>query len=478
MKALHIIAKDPTIIETTDTNLSKFEAAQAQLSAYLNQIKTTKDHVDFKNHEVVVTRLIYTLGQAALSEVLGHYDASCDVISVGEQTYRRKHKAPKEYQTALGAVTVERHVYVNRKKEGNGQCICPLELQAGIIEGYWTPVAAKNAMWALAHLTPQEVEDMLLQLGNMDPSRSSLDRLPKALNHCWEPQTIACHEKLIASENIPSNAVSFATSLDGVMIGMKPEKSETEAKKPMKTQWREASCGTLSFFDAEGERISTVQYGRMPEHKKTTLKTLLRMNTEAILNKRSDLKLIHLADGAQDNWTFFDEEMPLGFQLTDFYHASQYLKNAFDAAYPKDIDKAKTKFEEYKTILRDELEGIKKTLRALRHLRNHHKGNKVIEASVTYFTNNQHRMLYAEAKKKNYPIGSGIVEAACKTLVGQRLKRAGMSWGENGGQGILTFRSLIKSARFDKAWEFIEKQYKHKVVEYKNVIYLAAQNAC
>jgi hypothetical protein len=296
------------------------------------------------------------------------------------------------------------------------------------------------------------------------------------LNQRWEPQTIAYHEELIVNECIPSNAVSFSTSLDGVMIGMKPEKSVSGDKQPMKTEWREASCGTISFFDAEGERISTVQYGQMPEHKKVTLKALLRMNTEAILQQRRDLKLVHLADGAQDNWTFFDEEMPLGFQLTDFYHASEYLKDAFAAAYSKDANKAKAKFEEYKVILRDESDGIKKTLRALRHLRSQYKGNKVIEASVTYFTNNQHRMLYAKAKSKNYPIGSGIVEAACKTLVGQRLKRSGMSWHYNGGQGVLTFRSLIKSARFDKAWEFIEKQYKQRVIEHKNVIYLAAQN--
>lgn len=477
MEALHIVEKNPIkSIEEVVISASKVEVAYAQLNTYLERVKTKKDEVEFKDHEAVVARLIYTLGQAALSDVLSHYDVSCDVISVGEQSYRRKHKAQEEYQTAFGAVMVERHLYVNRKKDGDGQSICPLELQTGIIEGYWTPMAAKNATWALAHLTPQEVEDMLLQFGKMNPSRSSLDRLPKALNQRWEPQTVAYHEELIASERIPSNAVSFSTSLDGVMIGMKPEKSATADKKSMKTEWREASCGTISFFDAEGERISTVQYGRMPEHKKITLKILLRQNTEAILQRCPDLKLIHLADGAQDNWTFFDEDMPLGFQLTDFYHASQHLKEALDAAYPKNNDKSRLKFEQYKIVLREEAGGVNKVLRALRHLRNQHRGNAIIAANVTYFTNNQHRMRYAEAKNNNYPIGSGIVEASCKTLVGQRLKRAGMSWQHNGGQGVLTFRSLIKSSRFDKAWKFIEKQYKQKVIEHKNVIYLVVQN--
>ena len=477
MRALHIVTENPSKNnEYPVISESKLEAAYVQLSEYLEQVKETKGQIGFEAHEAAVTRFVYTLGQAALSDVLTHYDTKTDVISVGDQTYRRKHKATKTYQTGLGPVEINRHVYANRKTDGDGLAICPLELQAGIIEGYWTPMAAKNAMWGLAHLTAQEVEDMLLQFGKMNPSRSSLDRLPKALNQHWEPQTIAYHDALIASESIPKNARSVAVSLDGVMVGMKPQQSATEKPPSMKTEWKEASCGTISFFDADGERLSTIQYGRMPEHKKATLKTILSKHTEAVLQQRPELKLVHLADGAQDNWTFFDEDMPVGFQLADFYHASEHLKAALDAAYPKNAGKSRQKFEHYKIVLRDELGGINKVLRALRHLRNQHKGNAVIAANVTYFTNNQHRMKYAEAKNNNYPIGSGIVEASCKTLVGQRLKRSGMSWQRNGGQGILTFRSLIKSQRFDKAWKIIAAHYKRNVIEHKNVINLIVQN--
>ena len=117
MQALHIISTDPTKnIKKITTLESKVGAAYAELRQYLETLKTKKDEVAFKEHEAVITRMVYSLGQAALSDALSHYDVSCDMIEMEAQTYRRKHQAPKTYQTSLGPVTLTRHVYVNRKK--------------------------------------------------------------------------------------------------------------------------------------------------------------------------------------------------------------------------------------------------------------------------------------------------------------------------------------------------------------------------
>ena len=473
MEALHNSQKNASLnLEPENLSSRPIVDDFQKLVDYLDYLKLNKHSLLAEEHEEIIVRLTQELGRSALCEMLTHYDTDEPMICINEQTYRRKHKAPKTYQSAFGSVSVERHVYVNRKKGGDGKSICPLELQVGVIEHYWTPIAAKNAAWALAHLTPQEVEELLLQFGKMDPSRSSLDRLPKTLLKKWEPFNMSNHHVLISDESVPEDAVTVAVSLDGVMVGMKPEKTEKKPGKNRQCEWREASCGTLSFFDKEGERLSTIQYGRMPEHKKRSLKTLLQQNLDAVLKQRPKLKVVHVADGAQDNWCFFDEEMHFGFQLTDFYHACQYLKSAYNAAYPNDLLKATEKFNHYKTILRDENKGIEQVLRALRYLRQKIPGNDNINSAVTYFTNNQHRMKYAEAKEENYPIGSGVVEAACKTLVGQRMKRSGMSWNLQGGQSILTLRSLVKSQRFDKAWRIMANQYHKPVKTYDNVVSL------
>lgn len=484
MQSLHISTEVPTPVVTnvtakgTTTNpLDVLEQKFEQLKTYLTELSLKRDTATFAEHECVIAKLTHELGCNALSIGLSQYDVNADIIRVGKQIYRKHVSSNKTYQSIMGPIEVERNLYINRKQDGDGKTICPLDLQAGIIESYWTPEAAKHSAWTLAHLTPQETEDLLLRLGGMSPSRSSLERLPKALQNHWQAHQDEYYDILIEQDSVPKDTSIVATSLDGVMIAMKPEK-QGDLSKPNKEKscdWREASCGTISFFNAAGERLSTIQYGQMPEHKKATLKQNLVKHIEFIKKQHPKLHHVSLADGAQDNWCFFEEHLPLGFELTDFYHGCQYLKTAFNAAYKNDAEKAQAKFAEYRHILRDEISGVQKVLRALRHLRSQHKDNEDIETALTFFKNNQHRMKYAEAKEKNYPIGSGVVEAACKTLVGQRLKRSGMSWCHHGGQAILTLRSLAKSRWFDNAWQLLAENYRVQVHIYQNRINYGGQ---
>jgi hypothetical protein len=72
-------------------------------------------------------------------------------------------------------------------------------------------------------------------------------------------------------------------------------------------------------------------------------------------------------------------------------------------------------------------------------------------------------MHYALYLQQGWPIGSGVVEAACKTLVTQRMKQSGMSWGQRGGQAILTLRSLIQSDRWNQAWPLVRTSFSKQV---------------
>ena len=86
-------------------------------------------------------------------------------------------------------------------------------------------------------------------------------------------------------------------------------------------------------------------------------------------------------------------------------------------------------------------------------------------------------MGYAEAKDQGSPIGSGVVEATCKTLVTERLKRSGMRWSERGGQAILTLRALLQSHRFESGWSLLLQTYRADVSAPDNVVPCADQES-
>ena len=395
---------------------------------------------------------------AATREALERHDVDLPYVFIDGQKYRRVYRGEKTYLCAVGPVTAMRTLYRARPGE---HAVAAMERRVGIVEGYWTPHAARQGAMLTAHLVPREAEEVLAAMGNMMPSKSSLDRLPKALSARWEAQR-AQFESSVREDilEIPDTACTVAVSLDGVMAPMKGGGGG----------YREASCASVSLYDGKGERLSTVRMARMPESKKVTLKTMVAAEVEAVLGRRSDLSLVKIADGASDNWTFLGEVLPEGVELIDFYHAAEHLKDAFDAAYGTGEPKATAQFEKYRHVLRHEAAGVARVIRALCHLRTTNPGCERIAQVLGYFRNNRHRMGYAAAKDKGLPIGSGVVEATCKTLVTQRLKRSGMRWSERGGQAILTLRALLQSNRFESGWSLLAPTYRAEVSAPDNVV--------
>ena len=105
--------------------------------------------------------------------------------------------------------------------------------------------------------------------------------------------------------------------------------------------------------------------------------------------------------------------------------------------------------------LRDDPGGADRAARAIRYLRDKARtqaARKELDRELAFFRKNRRRMRYAELADKAMGIGSGIVEAANKVLVAQRMKRSGMRWRIRSGQAVLSFRVLQKSGLFDRTW--------------------------
>jgi hypothetical protein len=230
----------------------------------------------------VFERGLHARMQAFEAEVVGArlalYDETAPEVEVDGTRYRRKAAFTKEYSGLAGAFKLERALYVPRDG-GGGKAICPLELRAGLVEGYWTPLAARVMARAVSASTPREAAALFKEMGGMNPSGSSLDRLPKRLSEHWEENRAAVEDELRSQEVIPAEAVAVAVSLDGVLVPMKeePQEGPGEEEKPTTANdtasvgadaavegkatgdeeasqtrggpkgYREVGCGTVSF---------------------------------------------------------------------------------------------------------------------------------------------------------------------------------------------------------------------------------------
>ena len=436
---------------------------------------------DFEAFEREIHALFRQAEREVLAENLERLDLDAPYIVIEGRKHSRVLRASETYTSAVGPVTVTRTLY----RAGRDKAVAPLELCAGIVEGHWTPLAARQASFLVAQLTPQECEATLRELGNMTPSKSSLDRLPKALSARWEAEREAHETALRERFTVPEQAVSMAASLDGVMVPMKDGAREAKRAQARaagrRTKgpagYQEVGCASVSFYDAEGERLDTVRFARMPEAKKVTLKSMLAAEVAAVLAKRPELTVVKVADGAKDNWTFLSELVPEGEERVDFFHAAEQLKAALDSAYGESDPKGRAQFDKLRHVLRHDADGAAKVIRALVYLRGKHPRRKRIGEVLGYFRRHRRRMDYAAAAKRHLPIGSGVIEATCKTLATQRLKRSGMRWRHAGGQAILTLRGLVQSDRFGHAWHRLSGTYRTEVALPDNVVALPRKRA-
>ncbi len=408
-----------------------------------------------------------------LRRQVARYDVDVEEVRFDGQAFRRKMKSPKEYCGLSGTFTVERTLYVPRSR--TGKAICPLELQAGIVEGSWTPLAARLMTRAVASTTPKEAAELFVEWGGMKPSTSSLDRLPKRLSETWEEKREVFEEELRTLDPVPREAATVAVSIDGVQVPMKDggraEKRSQEDKRPQgPAGFREVGCGTVTLYDAEGERLETVRFGRMPEARKETLKRQLEAELETIYAARPDLTLVCVADGFDDNWGFLSGLTSRFGQgrkneAIDLFHVLEKVKTALDAYHGDCTPDSKAAFEQCRIWLREAADGAERVMRALRHRRQKVRGEKrkTIDGVIQYLRKRRPRLRYKRLLDRNLPVGSGPVEAACKTLATERMKRSGMSWLEEGGQAILTFRGLIQSKRWEVGWGLLAGQYQHEV---------------
>jgi hypothetical protein len=164
-------------------------------------------------------------------------------------------------------------------------------------------------------------------------------------------------------------------------------------------------------------------------------------------------KKVVMGDGAEWIGNLVAEHFPGAMQIVDLYHARQHLWDLARRLYANDEGKRKAwiKLHQKRLLDRGKIEKLVGALRALKS-RNSEVTEKIhIEAD--YFERNAERMRYPRFRRQHLFVGSGVIEAGCKTVVASRLKRSGMFWTVRGANAILALRCAYLNGRFEDYWE-------------------------
>lgn len=383
------------------------------------------------------------MGNLATSQALQQFDTDGSPIKLGEVKLTVRDKTNKVYQTPYGGVPIQRYVYQTSK---GGKIHCPLEHNAHIIRGA-TPRFAQQIAHKYANMNApavcQDLEDnhhRKIAHSYLQDVSDWVGSIAQAKEEIWEYATPTLNEAISA----------VVVSLDGAYILMRDD------------GYREAMVGNISLYDVTGKRQHTIYIGEAPEYGKGTFLQRLEKEISTIKKHYPDALYLGIADGAKSNWTVLETHTSC--QLLDFFHVTEYLATVAYAAYPGKTDKPKRDswLNERCTQLKHDSKAVDALIAEMEQFAKKKSLTKTIKdnllAALTYFINHRHMMDYATQVKKQLPIGSGVTEAACKTLVKQRLCGSGMRWKDKGAKVILSLRALVQSkGRWQQFWGNIEQ---------------------
>lgn len=429
-------------METKGVSSAIISAVRAGVMEQLRFI--AKRPFDGARIQLVEKQFIETLGKSGasgLSELFSQNDECAKAIIHDDQKHYRKFVTLGRYLTLPGEISLKRGIYQSNKAD---RSICPLELKLKFINDYVSFAAAEYICYSLASMTLGEFVKHCKKWTLMKPSEGTVRRVLEYVGDFLE--TSGFLHMIQSRQTVSKQAVTLAMSMDSTSVLIRKE------------GWKHATAATVSTYDAEGNRLDTIYIGRMPEKGKVQAKRSLEKEVEAITKKHEFKYIVCIADGARDLWLFFRKKYPDAIHVIDFFHVCEHLSKLSELLF-KDSSDAKAWYKKHRTILKEDPDGASKVIRAVRYRRSKTKENSEIEAELKYLQRNRRRMNYFELQQNKLPVGSGVVEAACKNLIGTRMKKSGMRWTIDGGQAVLTLRSLILSNRWEHFWAFFVNRH-------------------
>lgn len=428
--------------------------------------------LDYSEVERVMSEEAGKTERAGHRAILQALDLDVPTVMIGGIRYNRVGRCEAPYHTLAGSVSIERSLYRQSGQRGGqpgAKVVDPVSLRAGVVGDGWLPHTARAMAHAVQQGTSREAEATAGEYGRLPYSRSSFERVAHLVGALAVADHRDIEDALIDAYEVPAEARSVSVSLDRVNVPMeeprprpvgRPKKGAP--KKPIERKFRQAYCGTVTLHDENGVGLHTIRYGCMPEGDVIGLRERLVADVATLVSQQPSLKCQLLCDGAPEMWNLLEE----GFtkekfgedihRLVDLHHLMEKL-----GAAARVIDgpaAAGEKLSRWKLTLLNRGSAATEVLEELiaSGMDEGVGEDHPVHAAITYLQSHSEdadRMNYARARRLGLALGSGNVEATCKSLFEIRLKRCGSRWKNDTGQHIVQLRALALSDRWGPAIE-------------------------
>lgn len=387
-------------------------------------------------------------GARLLADLISQIKAPGDQPQPGEKCHPGRKLV---IHSLLGPLTISRSYYFDRSRSRGLRGRCPLDQHLGLF-GRFTPGLARIASRAAAQSSYDEASADLEALAGLKVGSRQLQRLCQDVG-------ASLREKLKRLPAPPAVCVPVMyVEADGTgvpmnrqaLVGVKGRGADGQAKT------REVKTGcvfTQTGLNKEGE----------PERDEDSTTWIAGIETAAEFGPKlrdearrrgiaKAARVVFLGDGAAWIWELVRNYFPEATCILDFWHASEYLTGMAKLIHPG----ATTAATELYTRWRGEMARSKIAdilIEAKACLGGEGIDTLSLEQKISYLENQQTRMDYAKYRAEGLFIGSGIVEAGCKKVIGARFKCSGMFWSEPGAKNLLHIRTaLLSQNRFDDFW--------------------------
>jgi hypothetical protein len=386
---------------------------------------------------------------------------------------RTQRPTPQEVATLFGKVRFGRVGYRPTQKTGE-PTIFPLAQHLGLIAGA-TPALAERAARYQAE-TGATQRRTLQRLQQEHGVAWGVKKLRQVTNCVAEAMTEQRHdvqvEKLLqlleqAWTSKGKHKPVLSVGRDGIALGV-----------PIRggTIFEVASAGTVTVLDRRGQRLGTVYLAYMPESKQGTMsKQLTRLLEEVLQRWQHPLPRLCYVTDAGDNETMYYQKVLRRMRqrrtgerlewtrVVDYYHASERLWAMAEALFGGG-PVARAWARRMQKLLKKP-NGIRRVLNSAAALRSRQeltgKPKQDFRKAYNYLRERTKYMRYAAYKRVGIPCGSGVTEAACKTIYTQRLKLSGMRWKKAGAQTILNLRVLLLSGVWTEAYQGVLNEFEN-----------------